>query len=306
MSKKMILTIGLQGSGKSTWAKQMVQDHPGDYKRVNRDLLREMLDNGRFNDGNERFVQEIRDKVILEALKSGRNVIVDDTNLSSKHFNHIESLIRGRGEIEVVFFDIPIEECIRRDGLRDNPVGEKVIRGVEGAFLKQKEGLGKLKCKVTIIGMDDKKNNETPIVPYDLELPECVIFDCDGTLSLMNGKRNPFEYEKCLVDDLNAPIAHLARTYYKDGIKLIIVSGRDASCRQLTEQWLVSKSVPYDELYMRPEGDCRKDSIIKNEIYLEHIKGKYNVLYWVDDRRQVVQWIRSIGITCLQCADGNF
>ena len=44
--KKVILTRGLPGSGKSTWAKQMLDEKPGHYKRINKDDLRAMLDNG--------------------------------------------------------------------------------------------------------------------------------------------------------------------------------------------------------------------------------------------------------------------
>ena len=41
---KVILTVGLPASGKSTWAKEQVSQNPGQYKRVNKDDLRAMLD----------------------------------------------------------------------------------------------------------------------------------------------------------------------------------------------------------------------------------------------------------------------
>jgi len=50
----------------------------------------------------------------------------------------------------------------------------------------------------------------------------------------------------------------------------------------------------------------RKDVIIKQEIYEEHIKDKYDVLFVMDDRNQVVEFWRSIGLTCFQVAEGNF
>ena len=43
------LTKGLPGSGKSTWAKQIIDENPSFFKRINKDDLRAMLDNGKFS-----------------------------------------------------------------------------------------------------------------------------------------------------------------------------------------------------------------------------------------------------------------
>lgn len=40
---------------------------------------------------------------------------------------------------------------------------------------------------------------------------------------------------------------------------------------------------------MRPQGDMRRDSIVKRELYENHIKGKYNVVAIFDDRPQVIR-----------------
>ena len=61
------------------------------------------------------------------------------------------------------------------------------------------------------------------------------------------------------------------------------------------------------QLFMRPAGDTRDDRIVKREIYEREIKGKYNVLWVLDDRNKVVDmWRRELGLTCLQVAEGNF
>lgn len=57
---------------------------------------------------------------------------------------------------------------------------------------------------------------------------------------------------------------------------------------------------------MRKSGDMRKDSIVKREMFDEHIRGRYNVNFVLDDRNQVVELWRSMGLTCLQVADGDF
>lgn len=59
------------------------------------------------------------------------------------------------------------------------------------------------------------------------------------------------------------------------------------------------------ELYMRPEGDKRKDSIIKYEILQNLIKENF-IAYVLDDRNQVVKMWREAGLRCLQVQEGNF
>lgn len=57
---------------------------------------------------------------------------------------------------------------------------------------------------------------------------------------------------------------------------------------------------------MRPEGDIRKDSIVKREIFENYIRDYYNIQFVLDDRNQVVEMWRSLGLKCLQVAEGDF
>lgn len=57
---------------------------------------------------------------------------------------------------------------------------------------------------------------------------------------------------------------------------------------------------------MRPEGNNEKDSIIKRRMFDEYIRGKYYVDFVLDDRNQVVEMWRNMGLTCLQVAEGDF
>jgi hypothetical protein len=53
-------------------------------------------------------------------------------------------------------------------------------------------------------------------------------------------------------------------------------------------------------------ADMRKDAVIKQELFDKYVAGKYNVLFVLDDRNQVVDFWRSIGLTCFQVNYGNF
>jgi len=276
--KKVILTKGLQGCGKTTWAKQMQADFPNQYKRVNKDDLRLMLDNSIWSKGNEKFVLKLRDHIILQALEDGKHVIVDDTNLNVVHENHIKELVKGLAEVEIKdFTDIDIETCIKNDTKRANPVGEKIIRQTYKQWLYKE-----------------------PVKPeYINDAPDVIICDMDGTLSLF-GDKNPYErdFEN---DILNNVIYDIIKNK-----NLLFVSGRKNKYRNKTLEFLQNNNIKFISLFMRGDEDDRKDSIVKKEIYEKYILGKYNVQFVLDDRTQVVKLWRSLGLTCLQVADGDF
>jgi predicted kinase len=276
--KKVILTKGLQGCGKTTWAKQTQVDFPGQYKRVNKDDLRDLLDNGVWSKGNEKFVLKLRDTIILQALADGKHVIVDDTNLNVVHENHIKELVKGLAEVEIKdFTDIDIEICIKNDAKRANPVGEKIIRQTYKQWLYKE-----------------------PVKPEYIDGAfDVILCDLDGTLSLF-GDKNPYErdFEN---DKLNTVVSRIIECR-----NVVLVSGRKEKYRKQTLQFLKNNYVKFIELLMREDDDNRKDSIVKKEIYENKIRGKYNVDFVLDDRAQVVRLWRSLGLTCLQVADGDF
>jgi predicted kinase len=121
---------GLPGSGKSTWAKEMVRTRPG-IVRINKDDLRAMLHDNRWDKPRERTVLLMRDAMLETALRNGLSAIIDDTNLADFHFHTIRRIVLRfpPATLEVKLFQVPVEECIRRDSLRNvGKVGEKVIR----------------------------------------------------------------------------------------------------------------------------------------------------------------------------------
>lgn len=136
-------------------------------------------------------------------------------------------------------------------------------------------------------------------------LPLAILCDLDGTLALLNG-RSPYDASTCMDDLLNVPVAHIVQTYASIGVAVILVSGREAKYRKPTERWLEHHAIPHEALHMRRTRDFRKDSVIKTEIYREHIEGKFAVLFVLDDRNQVVDMWRGHGLTCLQVAPGDF
>lgn len=289
--RKVILMRGLPGSGKSTYAKNLVSENPNMYKRINRDDLRMMFDNGTTSDGNEKFVKKVRDILIMKALEEGKHVIVDDTNLSEKNETRIRQLVgeynkanNADVQVEIKEMDTPLDECLARDAAREKPVGAKVIKTMHRQFFHK----------------DPEYKNQ------DETLPKAILCDLDGTLCLLNG-RSPYDATNCQNDLPNKPVLSTLNNYAKLGYKIILLSGRQDSAREATESWLKKYEVPYEVLLMRKAKDMRKDSIIKREIFDNEIANKYFIEFALDDRDQVVDmWRNDLGLACFQVFYGDF
>ena len=136
MGQQIVLCMGLPGSGKSTWAKQFCTDHP-EFERINKDDVRTAMGNPSFSSAVEKTVlaKEHLEGIII--LDSGKSLIVDDTNFSPKHWEYWFRIASDRGiDIQRKIFDVPTEECIRRDLLREKPVGRMVIMSMYNKYLK--------------------------------------------------------------------------------------------------------------------------------------------------------------------------
>lgn len=132
---KIILCRGIQGSGKSTWAKAWADEDPEHRVRYNNDDIRCML--GKYwVPSREHIVSRVKMAVITEAMEAGYDIVIDNMNLNPKEEQYYLGLIdefntrRPTKEYHLEYqdFHTDLEECIRRDSLRPQPVGEEVIR----------------------------------------------------------------------------------------------------------------------------------------------------------------------------------
>lgn len=140
-------------------------------------------------------------------------------------------------------------------------------------------------------------------------LPVAVIVDVDGTLAHRGDNpdaRRFFDWHRVGEDTPDEHIVELVNILAQR-IHVIVMSGRDEVCRPETVAWLDKHLARYDALHMRPHRDNRKDAIVKRELYEQHVAGRYDVRWVLDDRAQVVRmWRDELGLTVLQCADGDF
>jgi predicted kinase len=292
--KTILILKGLPASGKSTFARKLVDESKGAWKRLNKDELRAMLDNSEHSVPNEKFVERVRDIMLVEALKEGKHVVIDDTNLSDRPVERIKQVVerykKDTGQqvkIEFKEMETSLEESLARDETREKKVGRDVImRMYKQHILKDERG--------------------PHYQPQDDTLPSAILCDLDGTLAIIHN-RSPFDAQRCEMDLLNEPIAEIVKNYASLGVKIILMSGRDEAARRPTMNWLAYNKIPFDALFMRATGDARKDSAVKKELYEAHVKGQFLVKFILDDRNQVVDlWRLDLGLPCLQVNYGDF
>ena len=310
MAITVTITRGLPGCGKSTWCKEQVQEDPKNNVVINADALRKMFHDSywfrdrSYRDVTENFVRKACMNLAQLSIDEHKNVIIDETNLSERSFNKWQQFaIQNKAEFVIQDFrDVPLNICLDRDTGREKRVGEKVIKDKYNQFILPLHS----SFEPQIIS-DSVTTTTREALAFDVRLPDAVIFDMDNSLANNNG-RSPYDLSKCEEDPVVWPIMNLLEKFDEMGYSILIVSGRDEGlAREKTESWLEKNTmVKPAGVFMRAEGDTRRDDIIKEELYETYIKNKYNVAWVVDDRNRVVDMWRSIGLTCLQCAEGNF
>lgn len=294
MKPKLLMLRGLPASGKSTFARQYVKDHPG-AKRVNRDDLRAMID-PEWSKDKEKFIRIVRDQIILEGLYHKLTMIVDDTNMGK--YDEKEMFMRAQqrnADFEIKSFtDVPIEECHKRNGSPERMIFGKNVppKVIDEMWAKW-------------LAWQPK-----PVEPKPKsDLPEAIICDIDGTVADSAGKRGPFDEHLVSGDEPRHEVIKAVKAL-SAGRQLIFLSGRHDSCMPATHKWLadyfpLGGTEPAWQLWMRATGDNRKDYVVKEEFYKGKIEPFFNVVAVFDDRPSVVKLWHDLGLQLFNVGNGK-
>lgn len=280
---KLLLLVGVSGSGKSTYAAELVKQGWGE---VNRDKLRfALFCNGiqdwskyKFSKERENTVTEYCEAAFVAWVTLGVDVVVSNTNLNQKDHDYWRARAEEAGyEFEVKYFDITLTEALKRDKKRGAlAVGQDVLFDQWEKWLK-----------IT---------NTSKYVPNEFK-PKAIILDIDGTIALTNG-RSHYDYsDAVLTDKPRLDVMELVSVYANvTGAEIICVSGREDVCKDATQRWLDNYYISNIELHMRKASDPRCDTIVKEEIFWNEIEPRFNVIAAFDDRNRVVRKWHDIGI----------
>lgn len=128
-----IFLVGLPGSGKSTYVKELLSKKD-DYRVVSMDLIREELGictSGKKGIGSkeqEQMIRQMEADEIAVLIRDGFSIIIDDTNLrSEKRLSQVRIIkeINKDYKIKYVLVKTDVETCIQR---RAGEIPANIIR----------------------------------------------------------------------------------------------------------------------------------------------------------------------------------
>jgi predicted kinase len=243
----------------------------------------------------EGIITIAKKEIAIHAMDKGYDIVIDNMNLNPKEIQYWVTIVDYHNgylnkdvkyEIEFKDFFIPIEECIRRDAVRPNPIGEKVIRDTWRRY----------KHFIQTSEVERYVNN---LRLWDSGKPMCVVIDMDSTVCFNTSKRPWFGdgSTEAMIDDVpNHGVVELVKA---QEYPVVVCTGRNKDQYKVTIEWLANQGITPVDCYMRENGDYRKGVEVKAEL-MNQILDKYNVLVVFEDCEPIVQKYREMGLTVLQ------
>lgn len=296
--KQVRFLRGLPGSGKSTYAKNLLKVAP-EFGRTNRDDLRKLVFGGKWSNYNEKIIIEIEKSIGKILLEHGRHIVVDNSGFGSQETiwrEHAKSL---GAEFQLLDLGESLEECLKRDAARSNGVGQNVIR---------------------------KMALRNGLIKFDKPI---VICDIDGTLSVdKQGRTRYLEcepkkwtkyFEELHLDEPVYVVFKWMHELSKAGYEIVILSGRSGKYLEPTLEWFENvwkenplfpeldiPRFPLNHVFLRDEGDKRPDTEVKLQI-LNYLP-KDQVFLVVDDRLSVCRmWAeQGLKVITVRAEDRDF
>lgn len=288
--------IGPPGSGKSTLSKTDWTDAV----YINQD-----------SQGRDGHLQKF-----TEALSHKKDIVLDRMNFNKEQRSRYIAPAKAAGfKVKATVLRTPRKVCFERALARKD---HETIKDEKGANSALNLFFSKYEYPSTGEGIDE-------IEFLDFESKEgktkAIICDLDGTLcniehrkhmvqkaidNTAKGKPNwPAFFRAMSRDGVNEWCADILRRYAGDH-EIVYCSGRPEDYRDVTEKWLRENNLYFGHLFMRAAGDYRQDNIVKEILLDFDVLPQFEPLFVLDDRKQVVDMWRKRGLTCLQCAEGNF
>ena len=287
----LIVLCGPSGAGKTTSAKEF--EKLG-YTRISQD-----------DTGKDHL------RLFREAIERKENVVVDRLNFNKEQRKrYIDQAKKYGYQTSIIVMHENKETCLKRcEERKQHPTittKEHRESAVNMFFNKYERP------------SEDEADTLVFIYPDTSKMASCIIVDIDSTMSntdhrqhfLNNGCKNwRGFFDNMDKDPVNEWCKKLTNSMFNNNIHIVLCSGRPDNYREITKKWLEDNKIHYDYLFMRPRSDSRQDCIIKEIILDYEILSRFsNILFCVDDRKQVIDMWRSRNLTVLDCAGekGNF
>lgn len=274
---ELVLLVGPPGSGKSTHALACFPNHV----RISQD------DQGKAHLN-----------LFNNALTQGLDIVVDRMNHTKAQRDRYLGPAKEKGyTIKIIVIHENYATCFDRASARENhPSIKNKVQAAKALthFFKNYERV-----------QDSEANQVTrhwPSVSSNV-----IVCDLDGTLAdcthrLHHVKSTPKNWKAFFEGIPHDTVYEWCKeSITRASVPIIICTARPSEYGPASAEWLSRMCVPYQEMFMRQNGDHRADNIVK-EILLEfEIKTRYNILMWLDDSPAVVKMLRDHNITVLDC-----
>jgi len=252
-------------------------------------------------------------EVFQKALSEGKDIVVDRMNFSRKQRNiYLEPAKKKKYGTRIVVFHVPYQTCLERTIAREGHPTIKTEEDAHNAVHFFFSHYGRVQDReadeVVRIGWASPKDST-----------QVIVCDLDGTLANVEHRRHHVRKEKSeksnwvaffegMVDDPVNQWCKAILDKMNDTYRVVYATGRPADYLEYTEMWLTENGLRYagSELFTRLEKDYRGDDQVKEIILEFEIKTRWDILFILDDRKQVVDMWRKHGYTVLQCDYGDF
>lgn len=258
---KIVITHGLPGSGKSTWAQEQVDtinaSGHGNAIRINRDDIREYLFGKDFYNTDsirhknqakkeiqrrEQQVTDIQHKLTEEALAEGKTVYNDDTNLNYRFLPSLVQQAQKHGAyIEQEHFDVPVEICKERNS----------ARGQNGGRLVPEEAIDRM--------AENGYGSDGRIKKFYLGANTAFGYDRSGA----EGEDTISEYNKTQQASLGKP---------KNAVMLVDMDGTLADVRSISDKYMAGKKRNFHEFHTQSEFSPPNEDVV-NIVSQSHDNG---------------------------------
>ena len=158
MKPILLILIGISGSGKTFYAKQLLEQDKN-FIRLSRDDLKITL-TGNLKDFYHRkdskvlenYITNTVEQSIFKLLKEGFNIVLDNTHLKRRYVKRLVNLYKDYADVQFKYFDCELEVAKKRVLERDyssllslhNLTADDILNGTEHEyFLKSIKHLNK-------------------------------------------------------------------------------------------------------------------------------------------------------------------
>lgn len=329
----IVVLSGIPSSGKSTRAKALLKESEKKGNKcviLSRDILRQEYNPSRVGKfiGSYHFeekITQIYNQRLCKYLSLNYDIILDNMNIRPRyiretldyisHYNRLKET-----KLEFSPFTDDVNTCLHlnEERAQEDSVPESAIRKCYETYKSNRKELQLIQSlledgtySAMKVGLEIPTFNSFEITPYTSEegigQEKAFLFDVDGTLA--EHHRDPYNYKLGKTDTVIEPVRKVLDALSKN-YKIVILSGRPEKdkegndIRTLTEDWLKSNNIYYDNLFMRSADDTRNDAEVKYELFNNNVRGTYDVQGVFDDRLRVVRMWEELGIHVFNVNNG--